>query len=244
MSNWRDRTDRDAIVRHHEPYKYKEKDFLFSKENKSPNDSFLRILLKYAPFAISGMLFSISILSVIFSLNSSGSLMNIFNSPKMKSLDIESGHKIGRAICEVDSSGEFFILVADSNGGIKKLLKFNSSYFSSEGYTPAKRCSQIAARVNTSIISGNEEYITANLTEGRGTLCISRKSQNECGIQDRITIISTCKKNGINDTGSDYFETCWAYKAKLASVSNAEQIEKEKTKIFTFPLNKFLFALE
>jgi hypothetical protein len=233
MSNWRDRTERDAMIRNHDKYNY-EKEFS-SPKKESANISFSRFLFAAGPFLLSVMLFYISISSIV---NNNNLVINV---PSNK-----SKIKVGRAICEVDSSGEFSILVVDSNGGVKKMLKFNSAYFSSSGYTPAKRCSQIASRVNAAIMSGKEGYITANLIEGKGVLCISKNSQDICTKDDVIATISSSSRNNINGIDSDYIllETCLAYSKPSKLANKAEKTENEEANICSFPLNKSLAFLE
>jgi hypothetical protein len=243
MSNWRDRNDRDAMVRHYDLHKEKD---LFILEKKSANVSFSNFLLTFTPFVISGILFSISILSIVFSLNSSSPFMNILNSRKGKNLDIGSESKISRAICAVDSLDEFSLLVADSNGGVRTMLKFNSKYFSSNGYTPGKRCSQIAERVNTAIMSKKERYITTSFTAGKGVICISENSQDRCAEHDKIATISPSSKKNVNDVDSDYIvlKTCSAYSKPTKLASKVEKPENEEANICSFPLNQSLVFLE
>lgn len=227
MSNWRDRTERDALIRHHVQHHYENNNFSSSKNDlrKKNINIFVKILFASGSIFLSIILFYISISSIISNNNSTVSIS--INKPNLK---------ISRAICEIDPSGEFFMLVADSSGGVKQMLKFNPTYFPSSGYTPARRCSLVAAKVNAAIESGKEGYITTNLTGGRGVLCLTEDSQDKCVKQNSLTTISSSDKKNENSTDSDYImlELCTIY-------SKSSRFEKsEDSNICTFPLTKSL----
>ncbi|NET02873.1 MAG: hypothetical protein F6K61_20440 [Sphaerospermopsis sp. SIO1G1] len=72
------------------------------------------------------------------------------------------------------------VTYASTPRGNVPVVRWKSNYFSRSGYTPQRRCDEVASRLQTYHSNGKLEYITAGIMNGQPVVCVSSSLGGRC----------------------------------------------------------------
>ncbi len=70
--------------------------------------------------------------------------------------------------------------VAQRSGRTHPIIQFKSEYFSSNGWTPERRCQEVSERFQRFYAQGTLKYITTGKINGMHVLCIAAAKGGDC----------------------------------------------------------------